>query len=199
MWYLSNSYTLCSGVSPVHTGCVVLARNLVFGCTCTPFQVFCVYRMSEMTKQYLTTKYAYFVSLCIVQGHYNDIIMSAMASQITSLTIIYSTVYSGADQRKHQSFASLAFVRGIHRGTVNSPHKGPVTRKTFPFDDVIMDNACFRCLVSVLLMHSLCLSKPRSSIRTTMKNYGKLPTGTYRKAKYKRYTDWKHSPLSQYQ
>ena len=53
--------------------------------------------------------------------HYNDVIMSAMASQITSLTIVYSTVYSGADQWKHQSSASLAFVRGIHR--VNSPHK----------------------------------------------------------------------------
>ena len=46
--------------------------------------------------------------------------------------------YSGADQRKHQSSASLAFVRGIHRWPVNSPHKGPVTRKMFPFDDVIM-------------------------------------------------------------
>ena len=64
--------------------------------------------------------------------------MSAMASQITSLTIAYSTVYSGADQRKYQSSASLAFVRGIHRRPVNSPHKGPVTRKMFPFDDVIM-------------------------------------------------------------
>ena len=70
--------------------------------------------------------------------HYNDVIMSTIASQITSLTIVYSTVYSGADQRKHQSSASLAFVRGIHRGPVNSLHKGPVTPKMFPFDDVIM-------------------------------------------------------------
>ena len=46
--------------------------------------------------------------------HYNDVIMSAMASQITSLTIVYSIVYSGADQRKHQSSTSLAFVSGIH-------------------------------------------------------------------------------------
>ena len=61
-----------------------------------------------------------------------------MASQITSLTIVYSTVYSGADQRKQQSLASLAFVRGIHRWPVNSPPKGPVTQKIFPFDDVIM-------------------------------------------------------------
>ena len=64
--------------------------------------------------------------------------MGAMASQITSSTIVYSTVYSGADQRKHQSSASLAFVRGMHRWPVNSPHKRPVTRKMFPFDDVLM-------------------------------------------------------------
>ena len=81
------------------------------------------------------------------QSQYNDVIMSLFASQITSLTIVYSTVYSDADQRKHQSAASLAFVRGIHRGPVNSPHKGPVTRKMFPFDDVIMQ--CFLALHSV--------------------------------------------------
>ena len=56
--------------------------------------------------------------------HYNAGIMGAIASQITSLTIVYSTVYSDAEQRKHQSSASLAFVQGIHRGPVNSPHKG---------------------------------------------------------------------------
>ena len=60
-----------------------------------------------------------------------------MASQITSLTIINSTVYSGVDQRKHQSSASLAFVRG-HQSPVNSTHKWRVTRKMLPFDDVIM-------------------------------------------------------------
>ena len=64
--------------------------------------------------------------------------MGAIASQITSLTIVYSTVYSDADQRKHQSSASLAFVWGIHRGPVNSPHKWPVTRRMFPFDDAIV-------------------------------------------------------------
>ena len=71
-------------------------------------------------------------------SHYDDVIMGAIASLITSLTIVYSTVYSDADQRKHQSSASLAFVWGIHRGPVNSSHKWPVTRKMFPFDDVIM-------------------------------------------------------------
>ena len=64
--------------------------------------------------------------------------MTMLASQITSLTVVYSIVYSGVNQRKHQSSASLAFVRQIHRGPVNFPHKWPVTRKMFPFDDVIM-------------------------------------------------------------
>ena len=72
--------------------------------------------------------------------HYDDVMMGAIASQITSLTIVYSTVYSGADQSKRQSSASLAFVWGIHRGPVNFPHKWPVTRKIFPFHDVIMKN-----------------------------------------------------------
>ena len=66
--------------------------------------------------------------------HYGDVIMGAIASQITSLTVVYSIVYSDADQGKHQSSASLAYVRGIHR----CPHKWPVTREMFPFDDVIM-------------------------------------------------------------
>ena len=64
--------------------------------------------------------------------------MCAISSQITSLTIFSSTVYLDTDQRKHQRSASLAFVRGIHRRPVNSPHKWPVTRKMFPFDDVNM-------------------------------------------------------------
>ena len=69
--------------------------------------------------------------------HYSDV-MGAMASQITGASIVYSTVCSGADHRKHQSSASLAFVKGIHRWPVNSLHKGPVMRKMFTFDDVIM-------------------------------------------------------------
>ena len=75
---------------------------------------------------------------CRRHFHYSDVIMGAMASQITSLTIVYWTVNSGADQRKHLSSTSLAFMRGIHRSLVNSPHKYPVTRKMFPFDDVII-------------------------------------------------------------
>ena len=73
-----------------------------------------------------------------LESHYNDVIMGTIASQITSLMIVYSTVNSDADQRKRQSSASLAFVRGIHRRPVNSPHKWPVSRNFFPFDDVIM-------------------------------------------------------------
>ena len=80
-------------------------------------------------------------SVFYFRAHYSDVIVGAIASQITSLTIVYSTVYSDADQRKHQSSASLAFVRGIHRGPVNSPQKWPVTRKMFPFDDVIMNTS----------------------------------------------------------
>ena len=77
----------------------------------------------------------------IFSQHYNDVIMGTIASQITSLTIVYSIVYSDADHKKHQSSASLAFARRIHRGPVNSPHKWPVMRKMFPFDDVIMKYA----------------------------------------------------------
>ena len=84
------------------------------------------------------------------QIYYDDVIMGAMASQITSLTIVYSILYSDAYQRNHQSGASLACVQGIHRGPVNSPHKWPVTRKMFPFHDVIM-------LVPVLLAITECL------------------------------------------
>ena len=86
-----------------------------------------------------------FVHIWVVRGlhlynfiyHCNDIIMGAMASQITSPAIVYSSVYSGSDQRKHQSSASLAFVRGIHRSPENYPRKWPVTRQMFPFDDII--------------------------------------------------------------
>ena len=82
------------------------------------------------------------ISIITGLGHYSDVTMGTKASQITSLTIVYSTFYSSTDQRKHQSSASLAFVQGIHRWPVNFPHKGPVTQKMFPFDDVIMALIC---------------------------------------------------------
>ena len=62
--------------------------------------------------------------------------MTTMASKTTIVSIVCSTVCSGADQTKHQSSASLAYVRGIHRSPLDSPHKGPVTQKMFLFDDV---------------------------------------------------------------
>ena len=66
--------------------------------------------------------------------------MSAMASQLTRISSVCSTVCSGPDQGKHQSSASLAFLRVVHRWPVDFPQTGPVTQKMFPFDDVIMDH-----------------------------------------------------------
>ena len=95
--------------------------------------------------------------------HYHDVTMGTMASQITSLTIVYSVVYSGTDQRKHQSSTSLAIVWGIHKGPVNSLHKWPGTRKMFPFDDAIMDDALYHaayrylkwsCSANFCVLHS---------------------------------------------
>ena len=102
-----------------------------------------VYLKTRSHKSFRFSPYNYSISAWRTWGediiiHYNSVIMSAMAYQITSLTIVYSTVYSGADQRKHQSYVSLAFVRGIHRWLVNSPHKEPVMRKTYPYDDAII-------------------------------------------------------------
>ena len=81
----------------------------------------------------------------IPNSHYSDVTMGPVASEITSLTIVYSTVYSGSDHRKHQSSVPLAIVRGNHRWPVNSSHKWPVTWKMFPFDDVIMRRAAWYC------------------------------------------------------
>ena len=86
------------------------------------------------------TVHALLYCAAVLCQHYNEVIMGAIASQITSLTIVNSIVYSDADQRKHQSSASLAFALGIHRSPVNSPHKWSVTRKMFPFNYVIMVN-----------------------------------------------------------
>ena len=79
--------------------------------------------------------------------------MSAMASQVTSLTIVCATVYSGVEQRKHPSPVSLAFVQGIHHCPVDSPHIGPVTREMFPFDDAIMNDLAW--LSGSNVMHAL--------------------------------------------
>ena len=105
------------------------------------------------------------------QYSYDGVTMSGMASQITSLTIVYSTVYPGADQRKYQSPASLAIVRGIHRGPVNSPHKWPATRKLFPFDDVIMSYACRQ---SSLTPYGVYICKRSYEPKTPFTNYRQI-------------------------
>ena len=78
--------------------------------------------------------------------------ISTVASQINGVSMVYLTGCSGADQRKHRNSASPTFVRGIHRWPVNSPHNEPVTRKMFPFDDVIMCHLVFH-LSYVLSIH----------------------------------------------
>ena len=82
-----------------------------------------------------------------------------IAPDSNPVTSYHSTVHSSTDQRKHQSFASLAFVWGIHRWPVNSPHKWPVTRKMFPFDDVIM---CEVFHLRILDEFDCVLTKPES-------------------------------------
>ena len=89
---------------------------------------------------------------CLIP-HYNDVIMSAMASQITGVSSVYSTICSDEDQRKHQSSASLAFVRGIHRSPFNSPHEEPVTRK------------CFHLMTSSCVAGSILSESPCSAIK----------------------------------
>ena len=84
-------------------------------------------------------------------SHYIDVIMITMASRITRLTVGYSIIYSGVDQRKHQCSASLAFVWGIPRGPMNSLHKWPVTQKMLSLDDVIMRKISIKSVLKMLM------------------------------------------------
>ena len=77
-------------------------------------------------------------TVSLPNSHYSDVIMSKVSSQIPGVSMVCSAVYLGVDQRKHQRSASVPFVRGIQRWHMNSPHKGPVARKMFPYDDVIV-------------------------------------------------------------
>ena len=91
----------------------------------------------------LTTRWIYMAIVFLMiyrdaNQHYSDVTMSAMGSQINGVSIVYWIVCSGANQTKHQSSASLAFVWEIHRWPVNTARKGSVTRKMFPSDGVIM-------------------------------------------------------------
>ena len=85
--------------------------------------------------------------------HYIDVIMGAMAFHMTSLTIVYSTVYSCADHRAPKLRVSGLCV-DIHQWPMNSPHKWPVTRKIIPCDDVILLQCFFlndKCAVTLLI------------------------------------------------
>ena len=107
----------------------------VFHCLLTPRQTASItVRLFNLKVIYWKNNRGRITVFQLSSAHYNDVIMSTIASQITSPTIVYWTVYSGTE-----CSTSLAFVRGIHRWPVNSPHTGPVTRKMFPFDDVIMN------------------------------------------------------------
>ena len=98
--------------------------------------------------------------------HYNDVIMGTIASQITSLTIVYSIVYSDADQTKHQSSASLAFVRGIHRGPVNSPHKCQLRGKCFH----LMKSSWISCVIKMFVQFYIQRFFIEGYVLTTLEN-----------------------------
>ena len=111
-----------------------LSSNTTNG-LCTQFPVLCFFVAISVNNGFHDVYSTYHAGFSTLQWRYNG----RDCAEIISLAIVYSTVYSGADQRKYQSSASLVFVRRIHRGPVNSRNKWPVTRKMFPFDDVIMN------------------------------------------------------------
>ena len=111
-------------------------------CQISPLRQEPLKTLSSLTIRVHPTKY-----------HNSDVIMAVMTSQVTSHLIVYLAVYSGADQRKHQNSKSLAFVQGIYRWAVNSPHKWPVMWKIFPFDDVMMMLVVCALLCFVLIWY----------------------------------------------
>ena len=117
----------------------------------------------------------------ITKYHYNGVIISAIASQITGVST--STVCPGADQREHQSSASLAFVRGIHQSPVNSPHKRTVTRKMFPFDDIILITGARSIVETHYPLYGILLHNFLSSVFVTTTCYFKKHT-SYKIGKY---------------
>ena len=90
----------------------------------------------------------------IIITHYNRVIMGAMASQ-TPVSQLFTQPFAQMKikENKHQSSASLAFVRGIHQWPLNSPHKGPVTWKLFAFDGVIMNAGSTHTPRNVIIVH----------------------------------------------
>ena len=108
----------------------------------------------QSTHQAISNHHGYTVVTTVsnIHRYYGDVIMRTMVSQVTSVWMVCSTVCSGAHQRKHRSSASLAFVRGIHRWPVNSPHKRQVKRKMFPLDDVIVNLESLQSIVSCVVI-----------------------------------------------
>ena len=97
---------------------------------CTDMFSFCECVICMVVVQVIKCTGFFVVCVCCIYN-YNDVIMTMIASQITSLTVVYSTVYSDANQRKHQSYASLAFVWGIHRDRWIPRTKGQLRGKCF--------------------------------------------------------------------
>ena len=106
--------------------------------------------------------------------NYNDVTMGAIASQITSLTIVHSIFFSDADRRKHQRSASLAFMRGFHRSPVHFPQNWPITRKRFSFDDVIMWIRVCVCVCKFELRVLVCCNHTVHFIIATIIYFGQL-------------------------
>ena len=187
-WTLSLDYLWCHGPKrTLYTSCVTqqawydpikIIRKSLLVAAWVVFPPFRTHRL-HTEFQFSHKEKLFKLYVCKHRMHYGDVIMGAIASQITSLTAVYSTVYSDADQRKHQSSAPLAFVWEIHRGPVNSPHKWPVTRKMFPFNDVITDcSRTIRCF-PYLLSHAppITISKCSNEIPSVI--YKSLPKVQY--------------------
>ena len=156
-------WTCCHFKEIFITGCTRSCQNDNFLCSqwrkfpqnddvfITVF-VRCAYSMSPSLQVF--NDISSLISLRLLAAwDYNDVIMTTMASEITSLTVVYSTVYSDADQRKHQSSASLAFVWGIHRDRWIPRTKGQLRGKCFN----LMTSSCHYMYVDMPLYHHLLL------------------------------------------
>ena len=118
------------GITETIVLCVIQERFMVWG---RGFYEGFWRHMVSCTTALFGSMASFFLPLAAIVIHCIYVIMSAMASQNTGISIVFLTVCSYADQRKYQSSASLAFVRGLHRWPMNSQHEGPATLKIFPF------------------------------------------------------------------
>ena len=105
----------------------------------------------------------------VTDNHYNEVIMTTVASQITSLTIVYSIRLFRRRSKKTSKLRVTGLCAGNSPGPVNSPHKGPVTRKMLPFDDVIMFTLMRRyCFIDNCYIHNDCSSANESTLKNTV-------------------------------